>query len=310
VRIGPPSDLGVLVSVEAMAASFGRMFHAAVDDTAAATLRSGGRIGTVPQLHAPIRFLDVLPAIPSPVPARDYTYAVESGNIDTAAPVAEGALPPEAGVVLTDATVTFRGIRHYVKAQREMLADTPGLQDRLGARLVQGVYSQIEAQALTGNGAGQNLRGILATSGVADVPFTTGALIADQVRAGIAALEAAGAGRANFVALSVADDRTLDTTKTSGSGEYLAGPFASGPGTLWGVPRTVVPKMATGTAIVGNTNVDGVPSARLVVREPVGVLISDSDQDDFLRRKVTLHAVSRVALEVAVPAAFAVVHLA
>jgi hypothetical protein len=40
------------------------------------------------------------------------------------------------------------------------------------------------------------------------------------------------------------------------------------------------------------------------------LLVSDSDQDDFLRRRVTLHAACRVALEVATPAAYAVVHTA
>jgi hypothetical protein len=301
VRIGPPHDLGVLVSVDSMAASFGRALdmHAAITDNAPG-LRSGPSIGPIPQLYAKPRLIDLLPSAPAPSPDKTYTYAAESGTYDTAVETAEGEISPEAGVTLTDVTVRYSTIRHFIKATREQLSDVVGLQDRLGARLVAGIYNRIESQCIAGNGTGENLRGFLATSGVAAV---SGAPL-DSLRDAVAAVEASGAGPVNFIALSVSDSARIDKLKATGSQEYLGEVFGGAAGTLWNVPRVTVARMPANTALVGATVVDGVPACRVIIREPVGVLVSDSDQDDFVRNRATIHATTRVTLEVVYPAAF------
>jgi hypothetical protein len=62
--------------------------------------------------------------------------------------------------------------------------------------------------------------------------------------------------------------------------------------------------IAQGTALVGDFEI----GAMLLIREGVNVLLSDSDQDDFIRNRVTMLGEMRAALPVFRPAAFSTVH--
>jgi hypothetical protein len=96
------------------------------------------------------------------------------------------------------------------------------------------------------------------------------------------------------------------TAKSSGSGEYLgAGPFAETARVLWGTTVPVV-GLAPGMALVGDTRL----GTRVLVREGVMVIVSDSDQDDFLRNRATLLGEGRFGLVVETPAAWTAVDLA
>jgi HK97 family phage major capsid protein len=74
---------------------------------------------------------------------------------------------------------------------------------------------------------------------------------------------------------------------------------------LWGVPLVPSPAIPQGTVLVGDFTI----GAQLFIREGVQVLMSDSDQDDFLRNRVTLLGEMRAALAVFRPSAFAAVDL-
>ena len=63
--------------------------------------------------------------------------------------------------------------------------------------------------------------------------------------------------------------------------------------------------VAQGAPLVGDFQI----GAQLFIREGVNVLLSDSDQDDFIKNKVTLLAEMRAALAVFRPAAFCTVDL-
>lgn len=95
--------------------------------------------------------------------------------------------------------------------------------------------------------------------------------------------------------------------KAGGSGDYFSGgPFVATAERLWGtvaVPATGIP---AGTALVGDATV----GCTLFIREGVTVIASDSDQDDFVRHRVTLLGKGRFALAIWQPSAFAVVDLA
>jgi hypothetical protein len=64
-------------------------------------------------------------------------------------------------------------------------------------------------------------------------------------------------------------------------------------------PTTV---MAQGAPLVGDTS-----GVTLLIREGINVKTSDSDQDDFIRNRVTVLAECRVGLVVWRPSNFAVV---
>ncbi len=75
---------------------------------------------------------------------------------------------------------------------------------------------------------------------------------------------------------------------------------------LWDLPiidSKVIPETS---ALVGDFTL----ACSLLVREGVNTRISDADQDDFIRNRVTLLAEARVALPVWQPSALAEVQLA
>jgi HK97 family phage major capsid protein len=94
--------------------------------------------------------------------------------------------------------------------------------------------------------------------------------------------------------------------KATGNGHYYSGgPFSVTPQVMWGVPLVPSPAMAQGTVLIG----DFAAGAQLFIREGVSVLLSDSDQDDFIKNEVTLLGEMRAALAVWRPAAFCTVDL-
>ena len=63
--------------------------------------------------------------------------------------------------------------------------------------------------------------------------------------------------------------------------------------------------MTAGTALIG----DFIRGATLFIREGVNARLSDADQDDFTRNRVTCLVEARVGLAIWQPAAFATVAL-
>jgi HK97 family phage major capsid protein len=167
------------------------------------------------------------------------------------------------------------------------------------------VLRRLEAQVLAGSGTGTDIEGILNVDGVGDVAYTSGALVADQILKGITTVFLADAEATGVVMHPTDWQRTL-IAKASGSGEYLSGgPFEMNAQQLWGVPLVPSRAIPQGSALVGDFEI----GAQLFIREGVNVLLSDSDQDDFIKNRVTLLAEMRAALAVFRPAAFAVTEL-
>jgi HK97 family phage major capsid protein len=94
-----------------------------------------------------------------------------------------------------------------------------------------------------------------------------------------------------------------DDSGGAGLGPYLfGGPASMAAATLWGMTITPTTVMAQGAPLVGDTS-----GVTLLIREGINVKTSDSDQDDFIRNRVTVLAECRVGLVVWRPSNFAVV---
>ncbi|MDX6532811.1 MAG: hypothetical protein QOF68_555 [Gaiellales bacterium] len=264
--------------------------------------RRGAYRGVVPQLRRPLRLLDLIPSAPGDGSGFDYTQ--ETGSFDTAPETVEGAMKPAAEVGFVDAEVKFRTIPHRVKIPRQQLADVPSL-SVIENRLVYGVLRRVENQIVAGDGTGENLRGVLNTVGIGTVAFDAGVPLGELPLAGIVDVLLSDAEPTGVV-LHPTDWRTMITAKAEGSGEYVGnGPFGTGARTLWDLPTVPSTAIAPGTALVGDWS-----QATLFVREGAKVRVSDSDQDDFTRNRVTLLGEGRFGLAVWQPAAFAMVDLA
>jgi HK97 family phage major capsid protein len=226
--------------------------------------------------------------------------AVPTGAVE----VAELAMKASMGLSTQDATAPVRTIAGYVKVARQALDDMAGLATLINTLLPYEVRRRIEGQVLAGNGTGQNIRGIMNTSGIAHVGGLAYDNVADAILAGVTAIVLAD-GDPNFVALNPVTWQSLLTMKADTAGTYLYGtPASLQQPTIWGLAITRNRVINANTPLVGDAN-----AVSLLVREGVNVKVSDSDQDDFVKNRVTILCEARVAVPVWYPAFFASVDM-
>ena len=234
-------------------------------------------------------------------------YVVETGSLDGAAETAEGEIKPVGEVDFEEATAPARTVAVWIKQRRQVLADIPELATVLNTRLSYSVNRRIEQQVLIGDGTGQNLVGLLNTAGVGSVPNDPAIKASDMILKGMTTVSLNSAVPTGVVVHPTVYEQLL-VEKTAGSGERLdsGGAFATPGDTVWGIPiirsQVIDPKVA----LVGDFTL----AATLLVREGVNISVSDADQDDFIRNRVTILAEGRVALPVWQPSALAEVELA
>jgi hypothetical protein len=268
--------------------------------------RMGAHQGVVGRPRRALRLLDLFPSAPMTV-GSSFEYLREVGNQDTAREQVEGAVKAQAEIEFIDAEAHAETIAHWTKIKRQSLADVPALDGVIRGRLQHGVMRRLENQLIAGQGHDVNeLEGLLGVTGIGDVAYDADELAADQALEGIVDVLLSDAVP-NFVALSPRDWAQMLKAKADGSGEYFsAGAFAVQAERLWNVPVVPTAAIPQGKALVG----DAVIGATVFVREGVQVLVSDSDQDDFTRNRLTLLGEGRFGVAVWVPSAFALVHLA
>jgi HK97 family phage major capsid protein len=265
--------------------------------------------GVMPELRRRLRLLDLIPSLPLDA-GNSFEYTVETGGasgIDAAAETAEGAIKPSTSVDFPDAEAQVKTIAVWTKVRRQQLADVPTLDGLIRNRLTHMVLRRLEHQILSGNGSGENLTGLYdAASGLGSVTFDAGELDADQALEGIVDVLLAE-GEPNGVAIHPRNWANLRKAKAdTGDGHYYSGgPFSPTNDTLWDVPAIRANGAIVDRPLVGDFDI----GATVFVREGVNIRVSDSDQDDFLRNRVTVLAEGRFALAIWVPGAFSIVEL-
>jgi HK97 family phage major capsid protein len=274
---------------------------APVDTTGVAPAIRNDYRGVFPPVLRRLTFLDLIPK--GTTDSNTVEYVQVASIPGSAAPVAEGAVKPQQGLTLVDATAPVRTIAGWIKVNRQAMDDMAGLATLINSLLPYDVRRQIEAQILTGNGTGQNLRGIFQTSGINDVPFVASSNPMDMILRAITTLILNDADP-NVAVLNPLTWQDVLIAKASTAGTYLAGgPFEFTTPTLWGLAITASRSVPQATPLVGDST-----GATLLFREGVNVKTSDSDQDDFVRNRVTILAEARVAFPVWRPANWAVAH--
>jgi len=273
--------LGTLISREDWIARYGQaaaadwrvsgsgwgasMYAASELDTPPTAPSRSRFIGIVPPLRRPLTLLDVIGQQPMDTGSFDYA---QEGGVPHAAETAEGAVAPAGDITLTDATCTAKSIREYLKVRREQLADMDTLAAALNTKLVWEVQLRLESQILNGDGTGENLLGILNTSGIgAPVSGAGDSVNTDLVANGIASVLDVGAVP-TAVVLNPVDAIAMAKAKASTSGMRLDsdGAFAAALlSSLWGVPTVLNLGMPAKQALVG----DWTMGATLFAREPV-----------------------------------------
>lgn len=242
----------------------------------------------VQQTVQPTAAAPVAEATTDALPAPDGTLA------------AGGGYKPQGNIAFKKVTAPVRTIAEWIAATRRSIADASQLRGLIDQELKADLAQVEEWQMLNGDGTGENLTGILNTSGI-------------QTQARSATVEGV--------------DPLLETTlkaktkariggRTAPTG-YLVNPqdweaiqlariaknpaneaIAGGIPTLHGLPVAESENIAVGTALVGDFS-----RAVLWDREQAAVSITDSHADFFIRNLVAILAEERVAFGVTRPKA-------
>ena len=233
-----------------------------------------------------------------------FSFLRQTVRTNNAAPVADGALKPTSVYSLAEVEDRVRVIAHLSEPVPERyFADHANLEDFLRNEMEAGLYLALENQVVHGDGTGENLTGLLNTSGIIVQTFATDALT--SIRKAMTSLEVYGITPTALV-LNPVDAEALDLLRDSGAtGKYLLGdPGGDGVEKLWKVPRVRSNAVAAGTALLGDWQ-----QAQVIVREDA-TLALDRSGENFTKNLVTMRLEGRFGFAVKRPNAFVEVALA
>ena len=215
-------------------------------------------------------------------------------------------LKPQSSFSFVGEQAPIRTLAHWEAAHRNVLADEPQLRSIIDNELMYGLRLREDQQILNGAGTGEDLLGILNTSGIQSYDWSDGATLpvkdtkADALRraatlAFLAYYEPTG------IVLHPNDWEDIELTKDT-NGQYLVAVSIAmgGEPRVWRMPIIDTPAMAEGTALVGAFGT----GAQLYDREQASIRISEQHSDFFVRNAIVVLAEQRLALAVKRPEAF------
>ena len=231
---------------------------------------------------------------------------VTYGYTQAAAPVAEGALKPEAAMTLGTATSAVRTIAVWMPVTEQQIQDVPQLTNLINTNLSWDVRRTEERQVVWGDGTGQNLLGIMNTPGVTAGRTVTGDTLIDMARRSVTDVRVAGF-EPNAIVIHPYDWETIILTKGSGSHYIWVVVTDENGSRLWGL--RVIESIAMQAPGANTTNErrmlvgDFARGATLYDRQQTGVQVGWVN-DNFIRNMRTIRAEERLAFGVMAPAAF------
>ena len=238
-----------------------------------------------------------------------------TSSVNAASSVAERSggnfgLKPQSSFQFIGAQAPVRTLAHWEAAHRNVLADEPQLRSIIDNELMYGLRLQEDEQILNGDGTGENLEGILQTSGIQTYDWSDGAATpvpdtkADAIRRA-ATLSFLAYYEPTGVILHPNDWEDIELTKDS-QGQYLIAVSVAlgGEPRIWRIPVVETPAIDEGTALIGAFGT----GAQLYDREQASIRISEQHADFFVRNAIVILAEQRLALAVKRPEAFVAVN--
>lgn len=258
----------------------------------------------VPQQMRTVRVRDLFPAVPTTANLIDFFRVSGFTNAASVVPERSGsafALKPQSALAFELGQAPVRTIAHYEIAHRNVLADEPQLQGIINNELLYGLRLHEDYQILQGTGTGEDLTGILNTSGIqTQAQAASPDQGADTIRKAatkimLAYYEPTG------VVLHPNNWETIELIKDANDRYIVAGSVAVGAAkTLWRMPVVDTPAMPEDTGLVGAFGL----GAQLYDRELATIRIAEQHSDFFVRNAITILAEERLALAVKRPESF------
>lgn len=245
--------------------------------------------------------------------ATTLTYYVQGPTTGDFAPTAELGSKPAIDFSFDSVVEHLTKIAGHTKISSEAFQDTPYLVSVIEGQLLQRLAIVEEDQILNGDGTGQNMTGILNRSGILTESASSGDDNLDAIFRGMTAVEMATQMSVDAVVIHPLDYQELRLSRDGNEQYYGGGPFtgaygnsglAMGPG-VWGQRTVITSAIPQGTVLVGAFAAGG----QLLRKGGVSVDMTNTDQDDFVKNRVTIRAESRILLAVYQPSAFCEVTL-
>lgn len=227
-------------------------------------------------------------------------YVQETGFVNNAGTVAEGAQKPQSDIKFDLLTKPVATVAHWVQASKQILADAPMLESYIDGRLRYGLAYAEELQLLKGDGTGTNLLGLIPQAVAYSPPLTPpeDATMIDMLR--YAMLQAVLAEYpATGHILNPIDWARIETTKTTDGAYIIGNPADGAEPRLWRLPVVETPAMTVDKFLTGAFKL----AAQIFDREDANVALSTDDRDNFIRNLVTILAEERLGLAVYRPEA-------
>lgn len=217
-----------------------------------------------------------------------------TGQTNAAAPTAEststasGGTKPESAIALAKVTTNVVTIAHWIPATKRALSDAGQLRTLIDSFLRYGLDEELEDQMVTGDGTGENFRGIRNTSGIQLQAYDTD--LFTTTRKGRTKVRTVGRAVPTAYILHPTDWETIDLLADNEARFYGAGPFGLTPARLWGLPVVESEAEPVGVGHVGDMR-----KFVLWDREQANINVSDSHNDFFIRNMVAILAELRAA---------------
>lgn len=245
-----------------------------------------------------IDFFRVLGFVENDGKGNAQTVAERTGTEGTDA---QFGLKPKSTLRFNSAQAPVRTIAHWEAAHRNVLDDTPQLQATINNELLYGLALEEDDQILNGDGANENLLGILNTPDIQVYSQVAGDRKSDALRRAATLGVIANFPGTGFV-LHPFDWEDIELQKATGDGQYmLVTNVAVGATTqVWRQPVIETPAMTEGTFLTGAWGI----GAQLYDRQVANVRIAEQHADFFVRNAVAILAEERLALAVKRPESF------
>lgn len=229
----------------------------------------------------------------------------QEANVTDSSSTATGAITgekPEGASAWEKVQEAVKTIAVWIPATRRALSDASQLRGIIDQELRDDLMEETEDQILNGDGTGENMTGILQTSGILAQAWDTD--IHTTGRKAITTLEVTGLSMATAWVLHPQDWETIELTTDDNGRYYYAGPQQRGPRTWWGLPVATSQSITQGTGLLGDFR-----KAVMWDREEASIMVSDSHSDFFIRNMIAILAEMRAAFGVIRPSAFVEVDL-
>ena len=231
----------------------------------------------------------------APVPEANVTdYTGATGQVE--------GRKPEGRMAFERVQEPVRTIAVWIPATKRALADAGQLRGIIDQELRDDLADELEGQLISGDGVGENLRGVLNTTGVLEQDFDTNIHV--TARKARTALATVGRARPTAYVFNPVDWEAFDLATDSSGRYYHGGPLAMGEKRLWGLPVVESEAVPEGVGLLGDWR-----KAVLWDRERASIQVSDSHNDFFIRNMIAILAEMRAAFGIIRPSAFIEIEL-